>query len=121
MCLKSVKCGFTMMNGKTGWESDNVWITQDKQKQNKPKKMLEKKIRKDMGERGQYMFSNKADCVGDIWCHTHTIHFPINSKYFKINEKYKKMQETVSFRLSRCRSSFFGPSLCKIHFFFDVF
>ena len=27
---------------------------------------IEKKIRKDMGERGQYMFSNKADCVGDI-------------------------------------------------------
>lgn len=89
MCEIS-KMGFHDVNVETGWESDNVWITQDKQKTEQTQKNVRKKIRKDMGERGQYMFSNKADCVGDIWCHTHTIHFPINSKYFKINEKYKK-------------------------------
>lgn len=87
MCEIS-KMGFHDVNVETGWESDNVWITQDKQKTEQTQKNVRKKIRKDMGERGQYMFSNKADCVGDIWCHTHTIHFPINSKYFKINEKY---------------------------------
>jgi hypothetical protein len=42
MCEIS-KMGFHDVNVETGWESDNVWITQDKQKTEQTQKNVRKK------------------------------------------------------------------------------